>query len=50
MEKRVTMTTSVAEILATPTQFAEIQTVRTPAVVNSVSKETESGVVTITSA
>ena len=50
MEKRVTMTTSVIEILATPTQCAEIQTVRTPAAVNPVSKETESCVVTITSA
>ena len=48
--KRATMTTNVVEILATPTQFAEIQTARTPAAANPVFKETESGVRTITSA
>ena len=50
MEKRVMIETSVIEILAASTQCAEIQTVRTPAAVNPVSKETESGVTTITSA
>ena len=50
MEKRVTMTTSVVEILATPAQFAEIQTARTPAAVKPVFEETESGVMTTTSA
>ena len=50
MAKRATMTTSAVEILATPTQFAETQTARTPAAVNPVFKETESGVMTITSA
>ena len=50
MAKRATMTTSVVEILVTPTQFAVIQTVRTPAAVKQVFEETESGVMTITSA
>ena len=50
MEKRVMIKMSVIEILAASTQCAEIQTVRTPAAVNPVSKETESGVTTITSA
>ena len=50
MEKSVMIETSVIEILAASTQCAEIQTVRTPAAVNPVSKETESGVTTITSA
>ena len=50
MEKRVMMWTSVLEILVTSTQCAEIQTVRTPAAVKPVSKDTESGVTTMTSA
>ena len=50
MAKRATMKTSVVEILATPTQFAVIQTARTPAAVKPVFEETESGVMTITSA
>ena len=50
MEKSVMIETSVIEILAASTQCAEIRTVRTPAAVIPVSKETESGVTTITSA
>ena len=50
IEKRVMIETSVIEILVAWTQCAEIQTVRTPAAVNPVSKETESDVTTITSA
>ena len=50
MAKRAMMRTSVVEILATRTQFAEIQTARTSAAVNPVFEETESGVMTITSA
>ena len=52
MEKSVMIKMSVIiiEILATLTQCAEIQTVRTPAAVKPVSKETESGVTTLTSA
>ena len=50
MAKRAMMRTSVVEILATRTQFAEIQTARTPAAVKPVFEETESGVMTITSA
>ena len=52
MEKRVMikMSVMIIEILAISTQCAEIQTVRTPAAVNQVSKETESGVTTMTSA
>ena len=50
MEKSVMIETSVIEILATSTQCAEIQTVRTSAAVNPVSKETDSGVTTMTSA
>ena len=44
------MSVMIIEILAISTQCAEIQTVRTPAAVNQVSKETESGVTTMTSA
>ena len=53
MEKRVMIKMSVLmiiEILAISTQCAEIQTVRTPAAVKQVSKETDSGVTTMTSA
>ena len=50
MEKSVMIETSVIEILAASTQCAEIRTVRTTAAVNQVSKETESGVTTMTSA
>ena len=50
MEKRVMTWTSVLEILVTPTQCAEIQTVRTPAAVKPVSKDTDRGVTTMTSA
>ena len=52
MEKRVMikMSVMVIEILAISTKCAEIQTVRTPAAVKQVSKETDSGVTTMTSA
>ena len=52
MEKSVMIKVSVIiiEILAISTQCAEIQTVRTPAAVKPVSKETDSGVTTMTSA
>ena len=50
MEKRIMIETSVIEILAASTQCAEIQTARTPAAVKPVSKDTDSGVTTMTSA
>ena len=52
MEKRVMikMSVMIIEILAISTQCAEIQTVRTPAAVKQVTKETDSGVTTMTSA
>ena len=52
MEKRVMikMSVMVIEILAISTQCAEIQSVRTPAAVKQVSKETDGGVTTMTSA
>ena len=52
MEKRVMikMSVMIIEILAASTQCAEIQTVRTPAAVKPVSKDTEIGVTTMTSA
>ena len=52
MEKRVMikMSVMIIEILAISTQCAEIQTVRTPAAVKQVSKETDSGVTTMTNA
>ena len=52
MEKRVMIKMSVIiiEILAISKQCAEIQTARTPAAVKQVSKETDSGVTTMTSA
>ena len=52
MEKRVMikMSVMIIEILAISTQCAEIQTVRTPAAVKQVSKETDGGVTTMTSA
>ena len=52
MEKSVMikMSVMIIEIFAISTQCAEIQTVRTPAAVKQVSKETDSGVTTMTSA